>query len=244
MLSVIPPRVKHPGERRFSSSCPNRLVVRPTTLPGPRLFARSEATLPRGRFPDTALYGRLDGVTEGRMGDLRLADLGPLAEECRESGVGFSGFKRDGRVKILGWPDDVTEQWLYDHGNNVQFLRDYGRVRLDTIAWEVETVSSADLVRMPTGPSDGDVISRNASFHEHLVETRRFGVHIGVRETWELHGTWIRWPILIDRTLVDPVAVGLQIVEGRTRVGVLAGRLRAGLYTAESHLAWVGRPKS
>ena len=97
---------------------------------------------------------------------------------------------------------------------------------------------------MPTGPSDRDVISRNASLHEHLVETRRFGVHVGVRETWELHGTWKRWPILIDRTLVDPVAAGLQIVEGRTRVGVLAGRLRDGLYTATSHLVWIGRPKA
>ena len=33
----------------------------------------------------------------------------------------------------------------------------------------------------------------------------------------------------------------LQVVEGRTRVGVLRGRHRQGALVAERHLAWVGR---
>ena len=32
-----------------------------------------------------------------------------------------------------------------------------------------------------------------------------------------------------------------QLVEGRTRVGVLRGRHADGLHVADTHLAWVGR---
>lgn len=61
---------------------------------------------------------------------------------------------------------------------------------------------------------------------------------------WDVHGTWKRWPILIVRSLVDPDWTGLQVVEGRTRVGVLRGRSRLGLHIAERHLARVGRPRA
>lgn len=70
---------------------------------------------------------------------------------------------------------------------------------------------------------------------------RNRGIHIGVAQCWETHGTWKRWPILIDRRLLDPPESGLQVVEGRTRVGVLRGRHRQGTLVAERHLAWVGR---
>ena len=66
----------------------------------------------------------------------------------------------------------------------------------------------------------------------------------GVAQCWETHGTWKRWPILIDRRLLDPPESGLQVVEGRTRVGVLRGRHRQGILVAERHLAWVGRQQT
>ena len=79
---------------------------------------------------------------------------------------------------------------------------------------------------MPTGPSDGDCMEEYADDPDHWVSVRRFGIHRGVREGWETHGTWKRWPLLIDRQLVDPGTSGLQVVEGRTRVCVLRGRQR------------------
>jgi hypothetical protein len=33
-------------------------------------------------------------------------------------------------VRSLSCPDDVVEQWLYHHGDNTLFLRDYGAVDL------------------------------------------------------------------------------------------------------------------
>lgn len=54
---------------------------------------------------------------------------------------------------------------------------------------------------------------------------------------WEENGTWLRPPILIVRRLLDLLDSGLQVVEGRARVGVL----REGLHVASHHQAWVGQ---
>jgi hypothetical protein len=112
---------------------------------------------------------------------------------------------------------------------------------LSKIDWNIEVISVEELIEMPTSASDGDYIEDFAANPDHWVRVRNRGIHIGVAQCWETHGTWKRWPILIDRRLLDPPESGLQIVEGRTRVGVLRGRHRQGTLVAERHLAWVGR---
>jgi hypothetical protein len=67
------------------------------------------------------------------MSDVKLADLRDVAVSCRENSMHFEGFRQNALVSSLGWPDDVVEQFLYDHADNIGFLRDYGdldRVRL------------------------------------------------------------------------------------------------------------------
>lgn len=112
---------------------------------------------------------------------------------------------------------------------------------LSTLNWEVEVVPLEELMNMPTGASEGDLIESFAKDPQRWVAVRNAGDHRGVREMWDVHGTWKRWPILIDRTLVTPGDEGLQVIEGRTRVGVLRGRARLGLNVAPHHLAWVAR---
>lgn len=119
---------------------------------------------------------------------------------------------------------------------------DYGHIDLSALSWNVETIALSDLLLMPTGASEADLIDSFARDPEHWVSVRTTGCHQEVREMWDVHGTWKRWPILIVRSLVDPDGTGLQVVEGRTRVGVLRGRFRLGLHIAEHHVAWVGRP--
>lgn len=46
---------------------------------------------------------------------MHLSDFTAIAEVSRESGGGFTAFRTADRVLDLGWPDDVAEQWLYDH---------------------------------------------------------------------------------------------------------------------------------
>jgi hypothetical protein len=175
------------------------------------------------------------------MNDVNLSDLSDLAVSCRETSMHFEGFRQNALISSLGWPDDVLEQFLYDHADKIGFLRDYGNLDLSKIKWDVEVIPVEELIEMPTGASDGDCIDEFATNPDHWVRIRNRGPHIGVAQCWETHGTWKRWPILIDRGLLDSPESGLQVVEGRTRVGVLRGRHRQGTLVAERHLAWVGR---
>lgn len=174
------------------------------------------------------------------MSIVKLADFAELSVSYRENSC-FEKFRTDPKVSSLQWPDDVVEQFLYDHGDNVRFLRDYGAVELARTSWDIELIPVEDLIEMPTGPSDDGCIEEYAANPNHWVQVRRHGRHRGVAQSWEAHGTWKRWPILIDRKLLDPPGDGLQVVEGRTRVGVLRGFHRQGAFVAERHLAWVGR---
>ncbi|MFD0229509.1 MMPL family transporter [Streptomyces hirsutus] len=114
----------------------------------------------------------------------------------------------------------------------------YGGIDLRDVTWRLEMIPAADFIGMPTGASDAGCIESFAENPVHWVKVRppEAGRH------WEEHGTWLRPPILIDRRLLDPSDSGLQVLEGRTRVGVLRGRLREGLHVASHHQAWVGHP--
>lgn len=175
------------------------------------------------------------------MGLMQLAEFTSIAQECRENQLKFEAFRQHPKVLSLGWPDEVLEQWLYDHADNDSFLEDYGAVNLSQIHWDVEAVSTDELAEMPTGLSDRGIIDEYTEKPSHWINVRKHGIHRGVALCWETHGTWKRWPLLIERVFIDPPAQGLQVIEGRTRVGVLKGRRREGSYVAKNHLAWVGR---
>lgn len=170
-----------------------------------------------------------------------LADFAQLSRRARESRFGFAEFRNYPEVATLSWPDDVLEQWLYDHGSNDSFRNDYGDLDLRMIRWDVEIIPVSAFLDIPTGPSDADCIDKTALNPDHWIRVRDQGVHIGVSQCWVTHGTWKRWPILLDRRLLIAEGQGLQVVEGRTRVGILRGRYRLGQHVAERHLAWVGR---
>ncbi|MCP2353157.1 hypothetical protein HD597_000177 [Nonomuraea thailandensis] len=153
---------------------------------------------------------------------MRLGEFSELAVSCRERlRVGFQGFRTDDKVSSLSWPPDVVEQFLYDHADHDRFLRDYGEVDLSAVTWDVEIIAVEDFLEMPTGPSGEGCIEEYAEDPDWWVKARNAGVHIGVQQCWQAHGTWKRWPILIDRALLTPAGSGLQVIEGRTRVGVL-----------------------
>jgi hypothetical protein len=188
-----------------------------------------------------AAVGGLEVAVWPYDGPVKLADVADLSASCHGNGRCFTRFRAHPVVSSLQWPDDVVEQFLYDHGNNGHFLCDYGDIELAHIKWDVEMIPVDEFIEMPTGPADGECIEEYAANPDHWVRVRARGPHVGVAQCWETHGTWKRWPILIDRKLLDPFKDGLQVVEGRTRVGVLRGFHRQGTFVAERHLAWVGR---
>ncbi|MFC8863254.1 hypothetical protein [[Kitasatospora] papulosa] len=155
----------------------------------------------------------------------------------RDGALSFERFRTDPTVAVLRWPDDVLEQFLFDHGDNTAFVDDYNTIDLHTITWRLETIQAADFPSMPTGVSDAGCIENYAKNPVHWVAVRPPQVALH----WETHGTWLRPPLLIERRLLDPDAGGLQVLEGRTRVGVLRERLREHLHVAPDHRAWVAR---
>lgn len=141
-------------------------------------------------------------------------------------------------ITQLDWPAEVIEQWLFDHGGNASFLKDYEKLDLGEIRWTQEDVPCEQLRDAVTGQSDQEYLMTAARLHEHWVRVRGSRV----QEAWRVFGTWLVPPILIARDLLprDP-GIGLQVIEGRTRVGVLQGRLAQGLLVAATHKSWVGR---
>lgn len=154
----------------------------------------------------------------------------------------FAAFLLRPDVAALGWPAEVARQWLWDFGDRVAFVADYGAIDLSRVCWECEDVAAADFDTMQTGDRDGGWIEEVAGNHGHWLRLRA-RAEPAAGTAWDEHGTWLVPPVLIDRSLLDPAGTGLQVVEGRTRVGILRGRRRDGLHTAPVQRAWVGRPR-
>lgn len=141
------------------------------------------------------------------------------------------------QIAGLHWPTDVVEQWPFDHAGNISFIEDYGHLDLAAIDWTKELVPAPQLVDMPTGPSDGDFLASVARLHRHYLGLRSQEI----RDAWEHRGTWLVPPILLSRQLLGEGERGLQVVEGRMRVGILQGRSADALNVAPALEAWVGR---
>lgn len=182
---------------------------------------------------------------------VHIQDFEALSVRCIENVPGLPAFLDDPGVQALRWPDDVIEQLLFDHAANGAFQVDYGHINLNSVIWSRELVPTYQFLTMPTGPSDHDAIECWAELHDYAVTNREKASrmtenspHAGIREKWENEGTWLRAPIVLHARVIDPAQSGLQLVEGRTRVGVLRGRHRAGLRVADEHWAWIGRRHS
>lgn len=170
---------------------------------------------------------------------IAIGDQAWRGEVSRTAALG--NFCSDPTVDALGWPEDVVEQWLFDLAGHAPFHDDYADLGLNEVEWSVEIVATETLLSVPTGPSEAGCIETYAEDPDWWISVRNSGDHLGVAEAWRAHGTWKRWPLLLDRRLLGPED-GLQLVDGRTRVGILVGRHRRGDHAADSHLAWVGRP--
>ena len=84
----------------------------------------------------------------------------------------FEGFRQNALVSSLGWPDDVVEQFLYDHADKHRVLARCGRLDSSEIEWDVEVTRSKELIEMPTSASDGDCIEDFAANPDHWVRVR------------------------------------------------------------------------
>lgn len=89
---------------------------------------------------------------------MKLSELGPLMARRRDSGLSFGRFRADPEPASLEWPDDVLEQFLFDHGDNAHFVYDYGNIDLRDLA-RTRLAYSAALESGPV-PPPGSLVGR------------------------------------------------------------------------------------
>ncbi|MFC9234925.1 hypothetical protein ACFTZK_00240 [Streptomyces decoyicus] len=103
---------------------------------------------------------------------MKLSDLSPLMARRGDGGLSFDRFRAHSSLASLQWPDDVLEQFLFDHGDNAAFTFDYGGIDLRGITWRLETIPAANFSGMPTGASDAGCIESFAENPVHWVKVR------------------------------------------------------------------------
>ncbi|MFF0198859.1 hypothetical protein ACFYT5_38760 [Streptomyces anulatus] len=117
---------------------------------------------------------------------MNLTDLRPLMARRRDGALSFDRFRTDPTVAALRWPDDVLEQFLFDHGDNTAFINDYNPIDLHAITWQLEIIPAAHFTGMPTGASDEGCIESYAKNPVHWVTVRP----PQVARCWEeMHGS-------------------------------------------------------
>ncbi|MFF1385726.1 hypothetical protein ACFVWT_19415 [Arthrobacter sp. NPDC058288] len=167
-----------------------------------------------------------------------LGDLKRAHSRCRRATEsGFELFLAEPLISDLGWPENVIEQMLWDHGETEHFVPDYGAIDLTQVAWMREAMPTELIQNVPTGASDHGAIEDYAKNPVYWAEKRG----AAVVDSWDQNGTWLVPPLLISRDLLKSGAKGWQLIEGRTRVGVLRGRVARQLHVATHHDTWVGR---
>jgi hypothetical protein len=141
---------------------------------------------------------------------MKLSDLSPLMARRHDGGLSYDRLRAAPELASLAWPDDVLEQFLFDHGDNAAFVHDYGSIDLRDVTWRLEQIPAADCNTTPTGASNAGCIESYAENPVHWVTVRP----PEVRRHWDEYGTWLRPPLLIDRHLLAPGSSGLQVLEG------------------------------
>lgn len=168
-----------------------------------------------------------------------LNDLARYPRPGEAGAVSLDEFLELPAVVALRWPAQVVEDFLYDHGRKDEFLDAYGGLNLAALEWAATVVLASRIASATTDPGGAEWLDQVDQEHQHFTLQRP----MEEREAWDERGTWLRAPVMIEARLLDASCGGLQLVEGRTRVGILRGRLRSENMVADRHEVWLGRAR-
>ena len=170
---------------------------------------------------------------------MRLADLRDLPRP----GDGafrddpWPSFLADARIGGLRWPTPVVEQFLFDHGAKEEFLSQYGHLALETLRWDLRDLAATEFLRLSVFDDFKPWLESSAEDYAFRISQRP----IDQQQAWAKSQTWVVPPVLIDGAILLPARPGLHLLEGHARVGILRGRLRAGVANPDqTHQAFVG----
>jgi hypothetical protein len=169
-----------------------------------------------------------------RLSDLR--DLSRPGDRAFRDEL-WPSFLADARIGGLRWPTPVIEQFLFDHGAKEEFLSQYGHLELETLRWDLSDLAASEFLRLSVFEGFKPWLESSAGDYAFRISQRP----IDQQQAWAKSQTWLVPPVLIDGTILLPARPGLHLLEGHTRVGILRGRLRAGVANPDqTHQAFVG----
>ena len=138
-------------------------------------------------------------------------------------------------------PEEVARQVYSDHGRKEDFQSAYGRLEISAIEWKQVERPAAEICSASALPSFrqwfvnvGHRVERFEAEGWACIDVRR-----PVVSHWAEHATWVVPPVLILGDLMG--STGLHLIEGHTRVGILAGLVRRRILSKNSgHVVWLG----
>ena len=171
---------------------------------------------------------------------MRFADLRLLAREPKVDRV-----RPDVLTAIsLPMPDDVLEQFVYDHGLKGAFQKQYGHLDLDLLHWSLEHLAGSEIVKASVyaGFDRHEQVRQQVAAAATSSEWDAPCLPGGAAAGWKREGTWSRPPVFLVGALVGSDSE-LHLVEGHTRLGALMGLLDIERLPPEAgHAVWVGCP--
>jgi hypothetical protein len=143
----------------------------------------------------------------------------------------------------LPMPEDVLEQFLFDHGTKGEFQQQYGHLDLHALRWELVSSRASEILGCSVYPEFARWIETVAGRTRVVPQEGWHDLHLppDAAEHWRDRGTWVRPPVMLKGDLVDSNRL-LHLVEGHTRIGALRGLVESGALPSSSfHLVWVGK---
>jgi hypothetical protein len=139
-------------------------------------------------------------------------------------------------------PEDVLEQFLFDHGTKGEFQLQYGNIDLHGLRWELMSIQAAEILGCSVYPEFGRWIETVAGRTRVVPQEGWRAVQLppGAAQHWQSCGTWIRPPVMLQGEVLKSNRT-LHLVEGHTRIGALLGLIQSeALPSSSIHLVWVG----
>jgi hypothetical protein len=169
---------------------------------------------------------------------LRLADLDylPRPGSARANWGAFLAVCHEAGI---WWPDRVIDEFLWSHGKNERFRRQYGHVDLPALVWELQSLTARELLASSFDEDlGGRVLDVAANPHWYLAQYRPPDALWG-------DDTWSQPPLLMPAGFLTPPKDGLHLVEGHTRLGVMRGLVELGELSADStHQVYVASARA
>ena len=139
-------------------------------------------------------------------------------------------------------PREVAKQFLSDHGRKDEFQSQYSQVDLKAVAWHRTAVTAGAITKATVSPGCRkwfDIVGQRADGFQangwRCIDGRN-----DVQTHWKEFGTWLVPPVFLRSNVILSFS-DYHLVEGHTRVGLLAGLVNKGILQPEStHTIWLG----